>query len=142
MTRFDILEYFSGYFGPVTCTDLSKRTGHKNAGSRSFQASLATRLRRLKSLWTLEKDTIQNGNIPTFPAKNKSLEYHCERPGAAGVGKVKRQGLARKRPQGQTMWGHMNSRCGRCRTDKPYIPRLRQHRGPAPTLRRKDAGKD
>ena len=83
-------------------------------------------------LWAAGEYQSQNRVLPTFPARNKSLEHHCERPRTAGMGEVTRQGLVRKRPRGQTVWGHMNSRCGRCRTDRPYIPRLRRHRGPAP----------
>jgi hypothetical protein len=83
-------------------------------------------------LWTAGEYQPQNSVLPKFPAGNKSLEYHSERQRTADMGEVTRQGLVRKRPQGQTVWGHMNSRCGRCRNDKPYIPRLRRHRDPAP----------
>ena len=53
MTRFEILKILSanttffGYPTPISCAELAKRAGHPRSYTRSYQASLATRLRRL-----------------------------------------------------------------------------------------------
>jgi predicted transcriptional regulator len=53
MTRFQILKLLSanvtilGYFRPVSCAELAKRTGNPRSNLRSYRASLATSLRRL-----------------------------------------------------------------------------------------------
>lgn len=49
MTRFEILDQMADYLVPVTCAEFAKRSGHPKAHTRSFQASMATRLRRLKA---------------------------------------------------------------------------------------------
>jgi predicted transcriptional regulator len=54
MTRFEILKLLSandpflGYFHPVSCAELAKRTGNPRSNSRSYRASLSTSLRRLR----------------------------------------------------------------------------------------------
>jgi len=50
LSRFRILELLSEGFGGSTCAELAKRTGNEKSKTRSFRASLATRLRRLKAL--------------------------------------------------------------------------------------------
>lgn len=63
MTRFEILRQFSTYITPVSCKDFAKRTGDPNAHTRSFQASLATRLRRLRAYGLLRRETYKSGLI-------------------------------------------------------------------------------
>lgn len=63
MTRFEILREFSKYFSPVTCKDFAKGTGNPKAHTRSFQASLATRLRRLRAYGLLRSATYKSGLI-------------------------------------------------------------------------------
>src|SRR5271154_5669110 len=56
LSRFRILDLLSeGLFG-FTCTQLAKRSGHKGNDTRSFRASLATRLRRLQSSGLVNRD--------------------------------------------------------------------------------------
>ena len=53
MTRFEILRLLSenvtflGYIRPISCAELSKRSGNPRFNTRSYRASLATSLRRL-----------------------------------------------------------------------------------------------
>jgi hypothetical protein len=53
VTRFEILKLLSanttifGYPAPISCAELAKRAGHPRFYSRSYKASLTTRLRRL-----------------------------------------------------------------------------------------------
>jgi hypothetical protein len=49
MTRFEILKLLSDAFFGATCSQLAKMSGQKHWNTRSFRASLATRLRRLRS---------------------------------------------------------------------------------------------
>jgi DNA-binding IclR family transcriptional regulator len=61
MTRFEILNLVSNFPTPVSCKDLAKSTGLPNFHTRSFQASLATRLRRLKNHGLLRVDGHKSG---------------------------------------------------------------------------------
>jgi hypothetical protein len=63
MTRFEILRLISNFITPVTCKDLAKSTGFPNSRTRSFQASLATRLRRLRSHGLLQRGRYKSGLI-------------------------------------------------------------------------------
>lgn len=63
MTRFEILREFSTYVTPVTCKDFAKGTGDPKAHTRSFQASLATRLRRLRTHGLLRRATYKSGLV-------------------------------------------------------------------------------
>ena len=56
LSRFRILELLSeGLFG-FTCIQLAKRSGLGGWEARSFQASLATRLRRLRALGLVNRE--------------------------------------------------------------------------------------
>ena len=48
LSRFRILDLLSESLFGFTCTELAKRSGQANWDTRSFRASLATRLRRLQ----------------------------------------------------------------------------------------------
>lgn len=50
LSRFRILELISKSLFGLTCADLVKRAGQEHWNTRSGRASLATRLRRLRSL--------------------------------------------------------------------------------------------
>jgi hypothetical protein len=56
LSRFRILELLSGALFGLTCSGLAERTGQQNSGTRSFQASIATRLRRLRRLGLVRCD--------------------------------------------------------------------------------------
>ena len=49
LSRFQILKLFSNALFGLTCSELARNSGRENWKSRSFRASLATRLRRLRS---------------------------------------------------------------------------------------------
>jgi hypothetical protein len=57
MTRFQILELISGQNRPLTCEEIAKLSGHPTGYSRSFYASVASRLRRLWRLGLLCRDS-------------------------------------------------------------------------------------
>ena len=63
MTRFEILLEFSTYLTPVTCKNFAKGTRDPKAHTRSFQASLATRFRRLRAYGLLRRETYKSGLI-------------------------------------------------------------------------------
>ncbi len=63
MTRFDILRLISNFLTPVTCKELAKSTGLPNLHTRSFQASLATRLRKLQVYGLLRRKRYRPGFI-------------------------------------------------------------------------------
>jgi len=48
VSRFRILALLSGSVVGLTCLELAQRTGKANSATRSFRASLATRLRHLR----------------------------------------------------------------------------------------------
>jgi hypothetical protein len=50
ISRFRILELLSEALFGLTCREVAKNTGKERWSTRSFRASLATRLRRLRSL--------------------------------------------------------------------------------------------
>jgi hypothetical protein len=72
MTRFEILGLFTAFLTPVTCKELAKHTRHPNSHTRSFQASFATRLRRLKSYGLLQRKRYRSG----FIFRSKREFYH------------------------------------------------------------------
>lgn len=56
ISRFWILLLLSEAFFGLTCREIAKRTGKAHWYTRSFRASLATRLRRLRSLGLVQRN--------------------------------------------------------------------------------------
>lgn len=56
LSRFRILDLLSESLCGFTCIQLAKRSGQDESDSRSFRASLATRLRRLRTLGLVRCD--------------------------------------------------------------------------------------
>jgi len=56
MSRFRILKLISDALFGLTCSQLAKRSGREHWNTRSFHASLATRLRRLRSSGLIRRE--------------------------------------------------------------------------------------
>jgi len=63
MTRFNILAIIAGQNQPLTCAEIAKLSGRPCWYTRSFQASLATRLRKLWK-WGLVRRKVHPWNRP------------------------------------------------------------------------------
>jgi DNA-binding HxlR family transcriptional regulator len=93
MTRFEILRHISKSLTPVTCKDLAKITGNPKAHTRSFQASLATRLRKLSAYGLLRRQIYKSGFL--LRSKRKIHHWSITQRGidrlswAKSVGKLK-----------------------------------------------------
>jgi hypothetical protein len=55
ISRFRILELLSETIFGLTCREIAKQTGKEHWSTRSFRASLATRLRRLRALGLVQR---------------------------------------------------------------------------------------
>src|SRR5580698_6523432 len=85
LSRFRILDLLSeGLFG-FTCVQLAKRSGQKGNDTRSFRASLTTRLRRLQS------SGLVNRNLDKFsrPAHSPREGIYRWRLSARGIARLK-----------------------------------------------------
>jgi len=56
LSRFRILDLLSAAIFGLTCSALAECTGQRRWNTRSFQASLTTRLRRLRQLGLIRRD--------------------------------------------------------------------------------------
>jgi hypothetical protein len=56
ISRFWILLVLSEAFFGLTCREIAKKTGKERWHTRSFRASLATRLRRLRTLGLVQRN--------------------------------------------------------------------------------------
>jgi hypothetical protein len=90
MTRFDILQQLSSYLMPVTCKQIAKDSGYINWRTRSFQASLATRLRRLKTYGLLRRETFRTGLI--FRSRRRLHHWSITSRGMARLAWAKSEG--------------------------------------------------
>jgi len=75
LSRFRILELVSGAIFGLTCSELAKRSGQEHWNARSFRASLATRLRRLRDLCLAKYE------LDTFsrPARSRIIRMAFDR---------------------------------------------------------------
>jgi hypothetical protein len=84
LSRFRILELLSEGFGGSTCAELAKRTGNEKWKTRSFRASLTTRLRRLKALGLV------NRSLDRFfrPARSRRVGIYRWNISAKGINRL------------------------------------------------------
>jgi hypothetical protein len=61
MTRFDILAILAAQSRPISCRSIAKLAGKRGWYGRSFQADLATRLRRLYRWGLLHRWRVADG---------------------------------------------------------------------------------
>jgi hypothetical protein len=69
LSRFRILDLVSEGIIGFTCSQLAKRSGQKSWNTRSFRASLTTRLRRLYQLGLIRRD-LDKISRPAHSRKN------------------------------------------------------------------------
>jgi hypothetical protein len=69
LSRFRILDLVSEGIIGFTCSQLAKRSGQESSNTRSFRASLTTRLRRLYQLGLIRRD-LDRVSRPAHSHKN------------------------------------------------------------------------
>ena len=69
LSRFRILDLVSEGIIGFTCSQLAKRSGQEGWNTRSFRASLTTRLRRLYQLGLIRRD-LDKVSRPTYSHKD------------------------------------------------------------------------
>jgi hypothetical protein len=91
LSRFRILDLLSeGLFG-FTCIQLAKRSGQEDSGTRSFRASLATRLRRLRALGLVRCD-LDKFSRPAHSSRDGIYRWRVSERGIARLKWAKKNG--------------------------------------------------
>jgi hypothetical protein len=91
-SRFRILELLSATDGALTCSELAKRSGQAGFWTRSFRASLATRLRRLRR-WGLVWRHRERWGRPARSRRAGIYRWRISRRRLARLGWAKEKGL-------------------------------------------------
>lgn len=92
VTRFRILALLSAADGGLTCKELAKVTEHERYITRSFQASLATRLRRLRR-WGLVRRRLDKFDRPKRSRRKGVSRWRLSRRGSTRLSWAKSRGL-------------------------------------------------
>lgn len=92
MSRFRILKLISDAIFGLTCFELAQRSGQDHWNTRSFQASLATRLRRLRDSGLI-KPGLDRSSRPPRARRKGVYRWRITRRGIARLAWAKAQRL-------------------------------------------------
>ena len=117
MTRFNILAIIAGQNQPLTCVEIAKLSGRPGWHTRSFRASLATRLRKLRRWGCCAGDSVRGADLRILDSVRMSGRCQHE-AGNDSRGRGRRERSIRWTTKEEFQHGHKQRNRGFATFDK------------------------